>query len=261
MPYQFIRYEMAAEHVAAVTLTRPERLNALNGPMLDELADAVAQIERDEAVRAYLLTGAPRADGSPCFGAGVDLRAFAEGAGVSEEQGFALANAIDDLLKPSIAVIDGVCTTGSVELALACDFRIVGEAARISDWHLKRLGTGLGAWGASTRWARLVGATRAKEVLLTGRELDGGEAFRMGFATSVHPSAELWGAALGMAEVIAGMRPEGVRLTLAHLDRAGDMTRDEALRWAQLLPRWLGVSAQMEGQEARILGRERRREP
>jgi enoyl-CoA hydratase/carnithine racemase len=255
MAYEFIRYEMAAEHVAVLTLSRPERMNALNGPMLDELADAVGRIERDDAVRVYLLTGAPRADGRPCFGSGVDLRAFGEGRGVSEEQGFALANAIDDLLKPSIAVIDGVCTTGAAELALACDFRVVAESARISDWHLKRLGTGLGAWGASTRWARLVGTTAAKEVLLTGRELDGSEAFRMGFASSVHPSSELWEAALAMADAIAGMRPEGVRLTLAHLDRAGDMTRDQALRWAQLAPRWLGVSVDMAGKDEQILGR------
>ena len=55
---------------------------------------------------------------------------------------------------------------------MACDFRLVGEAARISDWHLKHLGTGLGSWGASTRWARLVGTTRAKEIILTGKELD-----------------------------------------------------------------------------------------
>ncbi len=254
MTYEFIRFETPEPHVAVVTLHRPERLNALHGPLLDELSDAVARIEGDPEIRAWLLTGAPRPDGRPCFGAGVDLRSFQEGRGVTVEQGFGLTNRIDDMLVPSIAVIDGVCTTGAAELALACDFRLVGTQARISDWHLKNLGTGLGAWGASTRWARLVGTTRAKEIILTGREIDAETAVHWGLASAVYPSEELLGAALAMARTIAGMKPAGVRLTLAHLDRAGDMTRDEALRWAELLPRWLGVDIRVEGKGDALLG-------
>ena len=259
MAYEFIRFELPEPHVAVVTLHRPERLNALHGPLLDELAHAVGRIDRDPEIRAWLLTGAPRPDGRPCFGAGVDLRSFDEGKGVTIEQGFRLTNRIDDLLVPSIAVIDGVCTTGAAELALACDFRLVGAAARISDWHLKNLGTGLGAWGASTRWARLVGATRAKELILTGRELDAETAVHWGFACAAHPSAELLPAALAMARTIAGMKPEGVRLTLAHLDRAGDMTREQALRRAELLPSWLGVDLAMSGKGDELLGGGRER--
>jgi enoyl-CoA hydratase/carnithine racemase len=259
MAYEFIRFEVPEPHVAVVTLHRPERLNALHGPLLDELAAAVAQIERDPEIRAWLLTGAPRPDGRPCFGAGVDLRCFDEGRGVTVEQGFRLTNRIDDLLVPSIAVIDGVCTTGAAELALACDFRLVGTSARISDWHLKNLGTGLGAWGASTRWARLVGATRAKELILTGRELDAETAVRWGLASAAHPSAELLPAALAMARTIAGMKPDGVRLALAHLDRVGDMTRDQALRYAELLPNWLGVDLHMAGKGDELLGGGRKR--
>jgi enoyl-CoA hydratase/carnithine racemase len=258
MAYEFIHFEVPEPHVAVVTLRRPERLNALHGPLLDELSDAVARIDRDPEIRVWLLAGAPRPDGRPCFGAGVDLRSFEEGKGVSVEQGFGLTNRIDDLLVPSIAVIDGICTTGAAELALACDFRLVGAAARISDWHLRNLGTGLGAWGASTRWARLIGTTRAKEIILTGREIDAETAVRWGLASAAHPSDELMGAALAMARSIAGMKPEGVRLTLAHLDRAGDMTRDQALRWAELLPRWLGVDVAVVGKGDELLGNKKR---
>jgi enoyl-CoA hydratase/carnithine racemase len=257
MAYEFIRFEAPEPHVALVTLQRPERLNALHGPLLDELSDAVARIDRDPEIRVWLLAGAPRPDGRPCFGAGVDLRSFEEGKGVSVEQGFGLTNRIDDLLVPSIAVIDGICTTGAAELALACDFRLVGAAARISDWHLRNLGTGLGAWGASTRWARLVGTTRAKEIILTGREVDAETAVRWGLASAMHPSDELMDASLAMARSIAAMKPEGVRLTLAHLDRAGDMTRDQALRWAELLPRWLGVDLGVTGKGDELLGSKR----
>jgi len=257
MRYEFIRFEEPQEHVALVALHRPERLNALHGPLLDELADAVDRIERSAGIRAWILTGSPRPDGRPCFAAGVDLRCFAEGKGPTIEQGLRLTRRIDELLVPSIAAIDGVCTTGAAELVLACDFRLVGAAARISDWHLKHLGTGLGAWGASTRWARLVGATRAKELILTGRELDADEAVRWGFASAAHPSERLREAALEMAGRVAGMKPEGVRLTLAHLDGAADLPRDLSIRRAALLPGWLGVEIGVEGKDREVLGERR----
>ena len=248
-----IQFEKRSDGIAVVTLDRPARLNALSGPLLDALADAVEQIDRDPDIRVFLLRGSPRPDGRPCFSAGVDVQAFADGEGVTEEQGFELTNRIDDLLKPSIAVIDGICTTGGGEIALACDFRVVARSAQISDWHLAKLGTGLGAWGASTRWARECGIMNAKQMLLTGRVIDGEEAFRIGFASVVYDSAELEAGALEMATAIAGMSPDGVRLVLAHLDRIGDMSRDQALRWAKLSGEWLGVSVSEGELKGRIL--------
>jgi enoyl-CoA hydratase len=255
MTNEIVRFEIPEPGIAVLTMQRPERLNALNGPLLDALADAVRRIASDDAIRVFLLRGAARADGRPCFSAGVDLRAFAEGAGVGTEQGFRLTQAIDDLAKPSIAVIDGICTTGAAELAVACHVRIVGAAARISDWHLRNLGTGLGAWGAATRWARLVGSARARELFLTGREIGAEEAVRIGFASAVHPSERLHEEALAMARAIAGMDPRGVALTLAHFRRCDDWTRDEALRFAQLAPRWYGISVDVEAKGAEVLGK------
>ncbi len=257
MDFEFIRFDRPAEGVARVTLDRPKRLNALHGPLLQELVAAVQIIEEDPDIRVWILTGAPRPDGRPNFGAGVDLRAFSEGSGVDKYTGLHLTNDIDDLLVPSIAVIDGVCTTGAVELALACDFRLVAPSAQISDWHLKNLGTGLGGWGASTRWSRLVGVQRTKEIILTGKVVDGDEAYRIGFATAVHPSETLMDEALAVARTIAEMSPAGVGLTLAHLDRNMDMTRDEALRWAELAPKWLGVTTSVEGKGDKVLGKKK----
>lgn len=253
--FDTIRLEKREDGIAVITLDRPKRLNALSGPLLDELAAAVEDINGDPDVRVFLIQGAPRPDGRPCFSAGVDVQAFADGQGVTEEQGFALTNRIDDLLKPSIAVIDGICTTGGGEIALACDFRIVARSAQISDWHLAKLGTGLGAWGASTRWARECGVTNAKQMLLTGRVIDGDEAFRIGFASAVYESADLEAGALEMAGQIAGMNPAGVKLVLAHLDRIDDMSRDQALRWAQLSADWLDVKVEASELEGKILGK------
>ena len=147
MTYHHISYETIDDAIAVVTLSRPERLNALHGPMMEELTQAIGRIEGDDHIRAFILTGRPRSDGRPCFSAGVDIKATLEGNTIGTGIGFNLTNQIDDMLKPSIAVIDGVCSTGAVELALACDLRLVGEQAQISDWHLKNLGTGLGGWG------------------------------------------------------------------------------------------------------------------
>lgn len=248
-------YEKRNDGIVILTLNRPEKLNALSGSLLDALSEAVDEIAADPEVRVFLLRGSPRVDGRPCFSAGVDVGAFANDDGVTEEQGFQLTNKIDDLLKPSIAVIDGICTTGGAEIALACDFRLVGHQAQISDWHLKKLGTGLGAWGASTRWARECGVTNAKRMLLTGRVIDGEEATRIGFASGVFDSKALDAEALAMAEQIAGMNRDGVKLVLAHLDRIDDMSRDQALRWAQLSADWLDVKVGAEELSGRVLGR------
>ncbi len=249
-----VQLERRENGVAILTLNRPDRLNALNGPLLDRLRAHVTALDADPDIRVFLLAGAARTDGRPCFSAGVDVQAFSEGEGVTNEQGCGLTDQIDDLLTPSIAVIDGICTTGGAEFALACDFRLVGGAAQISDWHLKKLGIGIGSWGAPVRWAREVGVTRAKEIMLTGRVVDGEEAARIGFATAVHPSADLMSAALEMADTIAEMDPDGVRLLLANLDRISDMSRDQGLRWAQLSAEWLGVGVREDQIKDRVLG-------
>ncbi len=225
--------------VARLQLNRPDRLNALNGPLLSALIEAVRRIKRDDSIRVFLITGAARSDGRPCFSAGDDLKEAEAGELPPGNPGFRLTNLIDDLWKPSIAVIDGVCTTGALEIAMACDLRIVAETAQISDWHLKRLGSGLGGWGASTRLPRLVGLSNAKELILTGRVIDGDEAVRIGLANRVVPSERLETEALEMAKAIAGMRPEGVRATMAHLGRTMDLSKEESLGLAKQVGEWL----------------------
>lgn len=252
MDYEHLTYETIDDAIVRLTLRRPERLNALNGPLMDELTDAVHKIENDDAVRVFILTGTSRSDGRPCFSAGVDVKAATEGQAISPDAGFKLTNQIDDMLKPSIAAIDGICSTGAVELALACDLRVIGDNVQISDWHLKSLGTGLGGWGASTRWSRLIGPAKTKEIVLTGKVVTAEEALRIGFATAVYPSDSVMDETLTMARTIANMSREGVRLTLAHLDHNMDMGRDTALRWAQMLKDWFNVTSDF-GQAREIM--------
>ncbi len=237
MPSSVVRFEKDGP-VATLTIDRPERLNAIDAQVLRELSAAVKEIRRDEGIRAWILTGAPRPDGRPCFSAGDDLKEAEAGRTPSGNPGFKLTNSIDELWKPSIAAIDGVCTTGALELALACDLRVVGATAQISDWHLKRLGSGLGGWGASTRLPRLVGLANAKELILTGRVIDGREAFRIGLANRVVPSERVLAEAKETAQQIAGMRPRGVQMTMAHLGRTGDLSVEESLSLAKQIREW-----------------------
>lgn len=239
--YETLRFEVVAEHVASVTLDRPEVANALNGALFAELADAIGRIDRDDDIRVWLLTGAPRADGRPWFSAGADMKEALAGMGSAQVDPAAVIDRIDAMLKPSIAVIGGVCTTGALELAMACDLRMAGTSARFSDWHLKTTGLGIGQWGAAARLCRLVGVDKAKELLLTGVEVDGAEAVRIGLANRVVADADLPGHALEVATTIASMPRRGVRATMGYLALQEDMSKREAIRWAALTPELMGL--------------------
>jgi enoyl-CoA hydratase len=248
---RYIEFEAGArEGVGVLRLARPERLNALHAPMLRELLAAIREIEADPKIRAYLLTGAARADGRPCFSAGADLRAAPEERFLDSEMGLSVTGALAGGRTPSIAVVDGVCSTGGAELALACDLRIVGESVQLSDWHLKKLGTGLGAWGGSTRWARLIGVQRTKQLLLTGKVLGAREALDLGFAIECCSSEALLPRALEIAESVAAMNPRGVAMTLAQLELAEDLSRDTAIRLAETARERFGLDHRLDAGNA-----------
>jgi len=245
--------------VEVLWINRPAQLNALNGEVILGLTAEIKRIRHDDAVRAFVITGAPRPDGRPCFSAGDDLKEAAAGNAPPGNPGSVLTNLIDDCLKPSIAVIDGICTTGALEIALACDLRVVADTAQISDWHLARLGSGLGGWGASTRLARLVGVAQAKDLILTGKVIDGAEAQRIGLAQRVFPSADLWSEAMAIASTIAGMNPTGVRMTMAHLARVEDLSKEESLSFARQLREWMAPSRTLEETTSGVLDAHRGR--
>ncbi|MCW2620917.1 MAG: 3-hydroxyacyl-CoA dehydrogenase [Frankiales bacterium] len=242
MTFETIEVQRPAEHVARVVLRRPEAANALNATMLDELSAAVDLIEADDDIRVWILTGGPRSDGRPCFSAGVDMKEALGGAAPSRVDPAELVDRIDDLLKPSLAVIAGVCTTGALELVLACDLRITARSARLSDWHLKRSGLGIGAWGLAARLSRLVGVDKAKELVLLSAEIDGDEAARIGLVNRAVEDDQLEAVALEMATTIASYPRRGVRTTLGYLQLQAEMSKRDAIRWAGLTPGFMGVT-------------------
>ena len=252
MPYETIKYETVEEHIVLLTLNRPEKLNALNRALFEELDDAVQKIERDQDVLVYMVTGAPRTDGRPMFTAGADLKPPAGMGPTPHWLANDVINHIDTMRTPSIAVIDGFCTTGGMELILACDLRIASSTAQFCDWHLKNTGAGIGGWGAATRLSRTVGLSKAKEMLLTGMIVDGEEARRIGLVNRTFPSEKLMDGALEVARSIAGMRPDGIRLTMGFLEMQMDMDLHQALRWADVAPSYMGIKRRFDDMTERF---------
>ena len=210
--------ERVRPQVALVRLHRPERRNAMNAPLLGGLYDALGTLRDDRECRVVVITG----DG-PGFCAGLDL---AEGvamegngdlgparAGMRVQQYIAaLIPTLRSQPQPVIAAVNGAASGGGLALALGSDIRIAGESARFNVAFVK---VGLSACDIGTSWIlpRLIGASRAYELMLTGRFADAREAERVGLVTRVVPDADLLDAALAEADLILANGPFGVRMT------------------------------------------------
>lgn len=241
MSYQFIRVDQPAAHVVRIALDRPHAANAINHGMLDELSIELSRIAADDDVHAWILTGAPRPDGRPWFSAGVDMKEALAATSEPRVTGAEVCDQIDDMLKPSICVIDGTCTTGALELALSCDLRIVARSAQLSDFHMSRSGMAIGAWGVAARLSRLVGVDKAKELLLLSSVVDGTEAARIGLANRVVEDDALEAESLDIASTIAAMPRRGVRATLGFLQMQAELSKREAIHLGGLTPELMGM--------------------
>ena len=204
MNYETMIFEKRAS-VALITLNRPAKKNALTEQMHRELIHIYEEIERSDELKAVVLTG-----GSEFFCTGADLSDVSK-----SEDGLPTGpNAIErlaDLTKPTIAAICGWCVAGGLELALSCDLRVVAETAKIGDRHI-RIGF-IGGAGAPTRLARLIGVSKALELILTGDTIDGNEAYRIGFANKVFPVERLMDGAIELAAKIAAYSPLALQLS------------------------------------------------
>lgn len=197
-----------AGSVATITLNRPDKLNAFTGTMREDLLALLRECERDEAVRAVVITGAGRA-----FCAGGDVAYMHSLQQENDTASFrALLDAGRDIVlqiasmpKPVIAAINGVAAGAGCNLALACDYRIASDAAKLSESFVK---IGLHPdWGGTWLLPRLVGRGRAMEILATGRMVDAQEALAIGMVDRVVAAAELTAETEKLAQSIAGASP------------------------------------------------------
>ncbi len=228
-----LRVERDRAGFATVTFDRPGKLNTLSIALRRELAETAEALSLDPDVRVLIVTGTGRA-----FTAGLDLDEWAgrgeedlaagrvEGAGAYHP----LTDAVAGLHRfngPVIAAVNGLCITGGLEIALACDLAIASTEARFADTHVK-VGL-LPGWGGSVRLLHRVGLHRAKELALTGRFLSAEEALAWGLVNRVVPASELLSAARALATAIASNPADGVAAYRRLLDQASCMSVPEAL--------------------------------
>ncbi|MDR6508451.1 enoyl-CoA hydratase/isomerase family protein [Arthrobacter oryzae] len=207
-------------HTATILIDRSSKLNALTLGLLDDLAAAAREVAASSARLVVVRTG-----GEKVFCVGADINHFAGlgAAGMWRDwiaTGHRAFDALAGLRQPSIAVIDGLAFGGGLELALACDFRVIAADARVA---LPETGLGtVPGWGGTERATELAGRARAKELVLTRRQLSGEEAVAWGLATAVAPKDELEGAVARLsADLLAGA-PLAVQLGKQLIDAAAD---------------------------------------
>lgn len=201
-----------ADHVATITLNRPERKNAFTLAMVDAWTDALRSAATDAKVRAVVVTGAGDA-----FCSGVDLSALAEVEDTPlgrkrmlTERVHQVAIALADLDKPVIAAMRGVAVGAGLDMALLCDLRVAGRSVRLSEGYIK-VGLVPGDGGA---WLlpRLVGPAKAMELLLTGDVVGADEALRIGLVNQVYDDESVLDEALALARRIAAAPPVQVSM-------------------------------------------------
>ena len=176
------------DNIGIVTVNRPEQLNSMNSETRSEMAQAFTDMGLDESVNVILLTGAP----SKAFIAGADIKDFLKNEIENQEQmrkDWIVTEIISNLNKPVIAMIDGFCLGGGLEVAMACDIRIASNRTKLGQPEIN-IGIIPGA-GGTQRLTNLAGEGRAMELILTGRMMDAEEAQNYGILNYIFEPAEL----------------------------------------------------------------------
>jgi methylglutaconyl-CoA hydratase len=220
--------ERGADGVAWVTLDRPDARNALSRAVNVELARIARELGGDRSVRVVVLTGA----GQGVFCAGADLKER-KGVAAADAGPFidAISGAIDAwarIPQPTICALNGSAYGGGLELALACDLRLIVEGSELGLTEV-RLGIMPGA-GGTQRLPRLIGVAAAKEMILLGRRIAAARAKDLGLVLDVVPAAGLRAAVDALLAELAGCAPRSLAMAKAAIDRGTDVVIDEGLR-------------------------------
>jgi len=246
--YNTLLYEKE-DGIGIVTINRPQSLNALNGEVYTELYEVFQEIEDDQEVRVVILTGS----GERAFVAGADIAEMQPQSsleiGSLMDSGRKVFDRIYTLSKPVIAAINGFALGGGCELAMCCDLRIASENAKFGQPEIN-LGIIPGA-GGTQRLARLVGMTRAKELIYTGDMVDAKTAFMMGLVNKVVPPGSLMTEAKELARKMLSKSSIALSLAKKAINSGADMSLSSGLDLeAQCFARCFATEDQKEGMKA-----------
>lgn len=244
----FVRVEVS-EGIGTIRLDRPP-MNALNTEVQEGLREAAAEVTRSPEVSAVVVYG-----GEKVFAAGADIR---ELAAMSYPQMAARAGALSGAFdavaripKPVVAAVNGFALGGGCELALACDWRVVADDAKLGQPEIK-LGVIPGA-GGTQRLPRLIGPARAKDLVFSGRMVDAEEALRIGLADRVAPAAEVYRAAVALVRPYVGGPAQALRAAKLAVDGGLDRDLASGLAWeSELFAALFATGDKTEGMAAFI---------
>ncbi|HYR43974.1 MAG TPA: enoyl-CoA hydratase-related protein [Terriglobia bacterium] len=225
MAYQNILVE-TNDRISFLTINRPDKRNALNQPTRDEMLHALDSLEREPQSRVLILTGA----GDKAFIAGADINEFEGRTALTQREamkGMRIFTAIEEFPKPVIAMINGFCLGGGLEVALACDIRIASDTARLGQPEIN-LGIIPGG-GGTQRLTRLVGEGKAMELILTGDAIDAAHAKEIGLVNEVVAAGDLRGRVVSLASRIAEKSPVALRMAKDAVKSAARMNLREGL--------------------------------
>jgi enoyl-CoA hydratase len=225
MAYQTIALTVG-DRVATVMMNRPDKLNALNDEMIEELGLMVDELRDRTDVGGVILTGAGRA-----FVAGADISELERHGGIAAKalsrRGQLVFNRLEAMPKPVIAAVNGFALGGGCELAMACHVRVASETAKFGQPEVK-LGL-IPGYGGTQRLPRLVGKGRALQLLMTGEMIDAAEAFRIGLVNRVVPAGELIKTATDMLAQMLANAPLALASCIEMANRGYDLSLGDAL--------------------------------
>ena len=216
--------------IGIITVNRPEQLNSMNSATRSEMTQSFEDMETDSDVSVVILTGAP----SKAFIAGADIKEFAEMDLRTREEmneDWRVNKVISEMTKPVIAMINGFCLGGGLEIAMACDLRISSEKSKLGQPEIN-IGIIPGA-GGTQRLTRLIGEGRAMEMILTGRMITAKEAHQYGIVNFVFDSDELEIKTLEIANTIADKSPYAIERAKKCVRAVAEMSLEKGLEYEQ----------------------------
>lgn len=227
MDWTFASYE-CADRIGTLTVNRPDKLNALNAAVLDDLDAACTHAGADDGCDLLIVTGA----GPKAFVAGADIAELARqtvrGGKANSRRGQEVLGRFEQFGKPVIAMVNGYAFGGGLELALACHLRTMAAEARVG---LPEVGLSIiPGYGGTQRLPRIVGRGRALEMILTGKPIDAETALRFGLANRVAPAVELREVTEQLARSVLDNGPLAVSLALESVLRGSETSLAEGLR-------------------------------
>jgi enoyl-CoA hydratase/carnithine racemase len=243
---EFVNVDIS-QGIGVIRLERPP-MNALNAQVQEELRAAAQTCTRDDGVRAVIVYGGPKV-----FAAGADIKEMAHMTYVQmAARAGALSSAFDAIAripKPVVAAIAGYALGGGCELALACDWRVVAEDAKLGQPEI-RLGVIPGA-GGTQRLSRLIGPAKAKDLIFSGRMVDAQEALAIGLADRVAPADKVYDEAVAMVTPYLDGPAQALRAAKLAIDGGLDRDLASGLAWeSQLFAALFATDDRVEGMNA-----------